>query len=117
MYIKGLREKVEQLKAKRNTSMSLSLDGINRGMSGGMMLGLRLPLVEVREMGNSLEVVLISGVTRNFLFCDVIGVLEEEGVEVVNASISVTGEKVFHIIHSQVCDLYAHKLSLLQIIH
>ncbi|XP_058091680.1 transcription factor bHLH162-like [Magnolia sinica] len=101
VYIKQLREKIDELKEKRD--LATSIEGINKDISGAMMvLGLRLPVVEVRDLGSSLEVVLISGLNKNFMLCDVISVIEEEGAEVVNASFSFVADKVFHIIHSQV---------------
>ncbi|KAG9450000.1 hypothetical protein H6P81_009965 [Aristolochia fimbriata] len=100
VYIKNLQEKIQELRAKKEQAMRV--EGINRGFSNGMTIGLRPPIVEVKDLGTSLEVVLISGLYKKFMFCDVISVLEEEGVEVVNASFSVAGDKIFHIIHSQV---------------
>ncbi|KAL6010994.1 hypothetical protein ACLOJK_001438 [Asimina triloba] len=100
-YIKQLKEKIDGLKQKRD--LALSINGINRDIRGGMMgLGVRLPVVEVRDLGTSLEVVVISGLNKNFMLCDVISVIEEEGAEVVNASFSFVADKIFHIIHSQV---------------
>ncbi|XP_068639099.1 transcription factor bHLH162-like [Aristolochia californica] len=99
-YIKNLQEKIQELKSKRD--LAVRVEGINQGFSDGMTIGLWLPMVEVKELGSSLEVVLISGLYKKFMFCDVISVLEEEGVEVVNANFSVVGDKIFHIIHSQV---------------
>ncbi|XP_077242542.1 transcription factor bHLH162-like [Tasmannia lanceolata] len=99
VYIKNLRERIEELKERK---LALSIEGINENISGGMMIGLSLPVIEVREVGSSLEVVLISGLHKKFMFCDVISVLEEEGVDIVNANFSNVGDKIFHIIHSQV---------------
>ncbi|XP_068643981.1 transcription factor bHLH162-like [Aristolochia californica] len=100
VHIKNLQEKIQELKSKRDLAMRV--EGINQGFSDGMTIGLRLPMVEVKDLGSSLEVVLISGLYKKFTFCDVISVLEEEGVEVVNANFSVVGDKIFHIIHAQV---------------
>ncbi|XP_077221306.1 transcription factor bHLH162-like [Tasmannia lanceolata] len=99
VYIQNLQERIEELKQKK---MALCIEGINQNISGGMMIGLRLPVIEVRELGSSLEVILISGFHKKFMFCDVISILEEEGADVVNASFSNVGDKIFHIIHSQV---------------
>ena len=61
-----------------------------------------LPVVELKDLGSSFEVVLITGLEKNFMMYEVIGVLEDEGAEVVNASFSTVGDKVFHTLHAQV---------------
>ncbi|KAM7479917.1 hypothetical protein LguiA_028130 [Lonicera macranthoides] len=100
-YINKLREKIEELKRKKElaTSMTGPANNIN---DSSMNFGLRLPLVEFRDLGSTLEVVLITGLKKNFMLFQVISVLEEEGADVVSASFSTVGDKVFHIIHAQV---------------
>lgn len=99
-YIKQLRERIDKLKGRKEEAMksmkrnSSFLDEMNAGFS--------LPLVELRDMGSSIEVVLISGLQKNFMLYEVISILEEEGAEVVSASFSTVGDKVFHSIHAQV---------------
>ncbi|XP_077211832.1 transcription factor bHLH162-like [Tasmannia lanceolata] len=99
LYIKKLRERIEELKEKK---MKLNIEGISENFRGGMMTSLRLPVIEVKDSGSSLEVVLITGLQKRFMLSDIIGVLEEEGANVVNANFSNVGDKVFHIIHSRV---------------
>ncbi|KAL6010996.1 hypothetical protein ACLOJK_001440 [Asimina triloba] len=103
-YIRLLKEKVDGLKQKRDL-LAKGMNGttVSRDIGGGMMgLGVRLPVIEVRDLGTSLEVVVISGLNKNFMLCDVISAIEEEGAGVVNANFSFVGDKIFHIIHSQV---------------
>lgn len=70
----------------------------------GMDIGCNLPVIEVRHLDSTLEVLLISGIhSKSFMFYEVISLLEEEGAEVLNANYSVVGDKIFHTIHSQVC--------------
>ncbi|KAH7658710.1 Achaete-scute transcription factor-related protein [Dioscorea alata] len=92
-YIKELKERIEKLKEKR------------RGMmmnNEGMDIGCNLPVIEVRHLDSTLEVLLISGIhSKSFMFHEVISLLEEEGAEVLNANYSVVGDKIFHTIHSQ----------------
>ncbi|KAK9278846.1 hypothetical protein L1049_028425 [Liquidambar formosana] len=100
-YIKKLRERIEELKGMKQLAMG------NTGISTGnitepMMAGLILPVVELRDLGSSLEVVLVSGLKKNFMLYEVIVILEEEGAEVVHASFSTVGDKIFHTIHAQV---------------
>ncbi|TQD96854.1 hypothetical protein C1H46_017586 [Malus baccata] len=67
-----------------------------------VMTGSRLPVLELRDSGSCIEVMLISGLNKNFMFYEVIRVLEEQGAEVVSASFSTVGDKVFHSVHAQV---------------
>ncbi|CAA6665501.1 unnamed protein product [Spirodela intermedia] len=78
-YIKTLRERIDRLKQKKELTSAAAPE---------LLIGLRLPLVEIRALESTLEVVLICGPDRRSLFYEVIGVLEEEGADVVNASFS-----------------------------
>ncbi|KAJ9163734.1 hypothetical protein P3X46_023368 [Hevea brasiliensis] len=99
-YIKHLRERIEKL--KKIKEQALGSLGANNNTMDAMMMGLRLPMIELREMGSSIEVILISGLKKNFMLYEVITILEEEGAEVVSASFSTVGDKVFHTVHAQV---------------
>ncbi|OAY30890.1 transcription factor bHLH162 [Manihot esculenta] len=96
-YIKHLKERIEKLKKIKEQAMVIS--GANNNK---IMMGLRLPIVELRDLGSSIEVVLISGLKKNFMMYEVITIIEEEGAEVVSVSFSTVGDKVFHTIHAQV---------------
>ncbi|KAF2282914.1 hypothetical protein GH714_043334 [Hevea brasiliensis] len=98
-YIKHLKERIEKLKKKKEQAMGTSV--ANNSTMDAMMMGLRLPMIELRDLGSSIEVVLISGLKKNFMFYEVITIIEEEGAEVVSASFSTVGDKVFHTIHAQ----------------
>ncbi|KAF5205695.1 Transcription factor bhlh [Thalictrum thalictroides] len=94
-YIKGLQERVEELKRKKQFLLGTT--------TNPMWGGIKLPVLALRDMESSLEVVLISSsLHKNFMFYQVISILDEEGADVVNASFSTVGDKVFHTIHSQV---------------
>ncbi|KAJ4959656.1 hypothetical protein NE237_019566 [Protea cynaroides] len=98
-YIKELKGKVEEIKERKHQAMNIL--GINNDIRDTMTIGSNLPVLELRDMGHSLEVTLITGLNKNFMFYEVISLLSEEGAEVINASFSVVGDKVFHSIHSQ----------------
>lgn len=100
-YIKGLKERIDELKVKKEvTLMSLNGNSSNKMWEEG---SLRIvPVVEVKELGSSLEVVLISGLKKTFTLNQVISVLQEEGTQVASASISTVGNRVFHTLHAQV---------------
>lgn len=99
-YIKHLTERIDELKKIKEQAMR-SLGANNNPMDATMM-GLRLPVIKLRDMGSSIEVAVISGLNKNFTLYEVITILEEEGAEVVSASFSTVGDKVFHSIHAQV---------------
>ncbi|KAM0932933.1 putative transcription factor bHLH family [Dioscorea sansibarensis] len=93
-YIKELKERLEKLKEQRRGMMMNNIEGMDTGCS--------LPVIEVRHLDSTLEVLLISGIhSKTFMFHEVISLLEEEGAEVLNANFSVVGDKIFHTIHSK----------------
>ncbi|RVW52871.1 Transcription factor bHLH167 [Vitis vinifera] len=99
-YIKQLKERIEELKGRKELATRVA--GTNNNLIDAVMIGLRLPVIDLRDLGSSLEVMLISGLNKNFMLYEVISVLEEEGAEVVSASVSTVGDKVFHSLHAQV---------------
>ncbi|KAL0463117.1 UNVERIFIED_CONTAM: hypothetical protein Slati_0199300 [Sesamum latifolium] len=57
------------------------------------------PVLKFRVFGPCLEVVLISGLRRNFSLHEVtINILDDEGAEVDTVNLSTIGDKVFHTI-------------------
>ncbi|KAI6675349.1 hypothetical protein NL676_003255 [Syzygium grande] len=106
-YIRQLKEKIDGLKLRKEQAILLS-EGIDPSSSltssndQEANLGFVLPVFELRDHGLGLEVILISGRRKNFMLYEVISILEEEGAEVVSASFSVIGDKIFHTLHAQV---------------
>ncbi|KAM0940292.1 putative transcription factor bHLH family [Dioscorea sansibarensis] len=99
-YIKKLKERIENLKQKKTSAMKTQ--ELNNEINGAKMTEpFRLPVIEIRELGSVLEVVLISELKKPFIFHKVISVLEEEGALVINASFSVVGDKIYHTILTQ----------------
>ncbi|XP_022737020.1 transcription factor bHLH162-like [Durio zibethinus] len=99
-YIKHLREKIEKLKAIKEQAMK-SKEASSSIMNTTASVGLSLPVVELRDFGSSIEVILITGLNKNFMLYEVISILEQEGAEVVSASFSTVGGKIFHTLHAQ----------------
>uniref|UniRef100_A0A2P2JK19 Uncharacterized protein LOC105128559 n=1 Tax=Rhizophora mucronata TaxID=61149 RepID=A0A2P2JK19_RHIMU len=101
-YIKQLKERIEKLneikeqagRSSRGTDNSTSMDN--------MLVGLRLPIVELKDLGSTIEVVVVSGLNKNFMLYEVISILQEEGADVVSASYANLGDKLVHTIHAQV---------------
>ncbi|CAD6239276.1 unnamed protein product [Miscanthus lutarioriparius] len=103
-YIKQLKERIEALKQRKAGGpgpaagcAAAQASGVSSGGGGGV----RMPVIEVRYQDGTLDVVLISDAGRPFKLHQVITVLEQEGAEVVSASFSVIGDKIFYTIHSQ----------------
>ena len=102
-YIKHLRERIEKLKEMKEQVMkSMEASSSSNIMNKTASVGLSLPVVELRDLGSSIEVVLITGLNKNFMLYEVISILEQEGAEVVSASFSTVGGKIFHSLHAQV---------------
>lgn len=105
-YIQKLRARVEELRRRKAQALSNIAGATNdhsttKGSPSTSRLDL-LPVLKLRDLGSSLEVVLISGLRKKFMLHQVITVLEEEGAEVVSASLSNNGDKIFHTLHAQV---------------
>ncbi|KAL6626574.1 hypothetical protein ACP70R_030300 [Stipagrostis hirtigluma subsp. patula] len=114
-YIKKLKERVDELQEKKNSAQLVA--GMRGGGGGASTSAVATasaeeaaadeevvaPVVEVRHHPDesNLDVVLISSVERPFKLHEVITVLEEEGAEIINASYSVAGRKIFYTIHSR----------------
>ncbi|XP_058763138.1 transcription factor bHLH162-like [Vicia villosa] len=93
-YIKKLQINLEKMKEKKK----LLLEEIQRQKK----LMLKSPKIEIQQIGLILEVVLITGLNSQFLLNETIRILNEEGVDIVNASYKVNADSVFHSIHCQV---------------
>ncbi|KAL0364592.1 UNVERIFIED_CONTAM: hypothetical protein Sangu_0556800, partial [Sesamum angustifolium] len=97
-YIKLLTQRVEEMRRRRSQAlMTASGSGSGSGSSSSMGGS----VVEVREFGSNLEVVLISGPCKTFMLHQIISILEQEGAEVVNVNFSNIGDQIFHTIHAQ----------------
>ncbi|KAK7849632.1 transcription factor bhlh162 [Quercus suber] len=98
-YITQLKENIEKLKIRKEQAMELE-NGSNT--MDTTMFGSRLPVFDLKDLGSSIEVIVISGLQKSFMVYEIISILEEEGAEVVSASFSTVGDKVFHTVHAQV---------------
>nr|XP_034912441.1 transcription factor bHLH162-like isoform X1 [Populus alba] len=105
-YIKRLQTNLEKMKEKKDSLMGIErADYTCKNSGGGTTAGLRSPQIEVIETGSTLEVVLMNGLDSRFMFNEIIRLLHEEGAEIINASLSVVEDTVFHTIHSKVQQL------------
>nr|GMC52691.1 transcription factor bHLH162-like [Ipomoea batatas] len=108
-YIKALRERVEKLE-KMKKKMSWGEEEEEEEKSATTAAGCRLlksPVIEVRDLGSTLEVVLMSATNKpNLMLHQLIRIVEEEGAQVETASFSTVGDKVFHTLHAQASHSY-----------
>lgn len=107
-YINQLRARIDDLKRRKQAALSGGNAGAcSSSVSAGDYKGATststtaLPVVEVRHRDGTLDVALASEAGRPFRLHEVIAVLEQEGAEVVSASFSVVGDKIFYTVHSQ----------------
>ncbi|KAI3472779.1 hypothetical protein Pfo_031094 [Paulownia fortunei] len=101
-YIKLLRERIEELRRRKTKALRNTDSTIDITRNAVTMSGSNLPILKIRDLNSSLEVVLISGLRKNFMLHQVISILEEEGALVVSVSLSTIGDKIFHTLHAQV---------------
>ncbi|KAF5933286.1 hypothetical protein HYC85_029457 [Camellia sinensis] len=111
-YIKQLKERIEELKSMK--ALAMSSNNTNNETTNTTTYDFKLPVFELRDFGSSLEVLLISGLKRNFKLYEVISVLQDEGADVVTASYATVGDKVFHTIHAQNFKYFYKRLKLLR---
>lgn len=98
-YIKSMQEKIENMKGrKKHMAETKEIDK----STDSEKMDFQLPHIEIQDLGSALVVLLICGLDYQFVFYRTILILEEEGVEVVNASFFVMGDKAFHTIHCKV---------------
>ncbi|KAK2370625.1 transcription factor bHLH162 [Trifolium repens] len=70
--------------------------------SSGAKGSTKSPKIEIHEMGTSLQIIVTCGVDHQFIFYEIIRILNEENVEVITANSSLTGDSVFHIVHAEI---------------
>ena len=100
-YIKQLQKRIETLKQTKQLLQGSTDEtgGVRYQMSGAS----RSPVITVRDMGSSLELLLISGSNKKFRLHEVISVLEEEAAQVVTVNQCIVGDRICYSIHSEVC--------------
>lgn len=102
-YIKQLKERIDELKVKKEVLSLININGNINSPVSPVSASFIVPVVELRELGSSnIEVVVVSGLDKNFRLCDVVSVLQEEGTDLVSTNISCVGDRVFHTLHAQV---------------
>ncbi|KAK7257427.1 hypothetical protein RIF29_31406 [Crotalaria pallida] len=102
-YIKSLEAKVKMAqetkerltgtRKKRSSSTAIEAKG---------SISAKSPQLEIQEVGSSLQVVLTCGLDSQFIFHEIIRIMEEENIEVKSASSSLAGDSMHHILHAEI---------------
>ncbi|KAL7261100.1 hypothetical protein ACSBR1_006697 [Camellia fascicularis] len=104
-YIVLLRKNVEELKQRKELMIKGRDESSRTTTKDDERNSSMLPVFTIRDMVSILEVNLITGLNtnnnNNFMLGKVFSVLKEEGAEVVKASYSKVGDKIFCTIHSK----------------
>ncbi|XAR50166.1 hypothetical protein NMG60_11004420 [Bertholletia excelsa] len=101
-YINKLKERVELLKARKAALARRHDENNMNNCRSNMASGVKLPMIELKDLGSGLEVVVVTGLRKKFMLYEVISILQNEGAEVVSASVTTKGDKVYHTLHAQV---------------
>jgi hypothetical protein len=101
-YIKSLETNVKLAKEKKESLMRNKRSRGDCSSSSGAKRSTTSPKIEIHEMGTSLQIIVTCGVDHQFIFYEIIRILNEENVEVISANSSLTGDSIFHIVHAEV---------------
>ncbi|GMY10115.1 transcription factor bHLH162-like [Fagus crenata] len=100
-YIKSLETKLKKAQEKKE-SFNIGKKRSYTCTNFEAKSSLKSPQMEIREIGSTLEVVLITGLDNQFIFYEMIHILHEEQAQVLNASFSISGESIFHVLHAEI---------------
>ncbi|KAK6795295.1 hypothetical protein RDI58_008748 [Solanum bulbocastanum] len=102
-YIEKLKERVDVLKRRKDKIVAHGTsDDSKKVMPSTSCTTMKIPMIEIRELGSTIEVILVSCLQKKFTMQEVIIILEQEGAQVVTANFSTIGDKVYYTIHAQV---------------
>ncbi|KAL1551274.1 transcription factor bHLH168-like protein [Salvia divinorum] len=96
-YIKTLTERIEAM--NRRKAQLINRDATTNYVT---RTASKSPILTVKELACGVEVVLISGLNKNFMISQVISVIEQEAAEVLTINISRVGDSIIHTLHAQV---------------
>lgn len=99
-YIRSLEEKLKKSQERKE-----SLMGRKRSYTCTTYEAIaspKSPQIEIREMGSSLQIVLITGLDNQYIFYEANHILHEEQADVLNANFSIAGDSIFHVVHAEV---------------
>ncbi|KAK7257428.1 hypothetical protein RIF29_31407 [Crotalaria pallida] len=103
-YIKSLEAKVKmaQEKKERLTGTRKKRSSSTTFEANGSSISAKSPQLEIQEVGSSLQVVLTCGLDSQFIFHEIIRIMEEESIEVKSASYSLAEDSMHHVLHAEI---------------
>ncbi|XP_048422445.1 transcription factor bHLH162-like [Pyrus x bretschneideri] len=114
------REKKESLVGTRKRSHATSFINAEsmepKNLSIESVRSTKAPQIQIHETGSTVEVVLTTGLDNHqFIFYEIIRILDEEQADVVHAGFSTLGDTVFHVVraemHKSVLDFGAARIT------
>ncbi|KAL4338149.1 hypothetical protein HN51_048263 [Arachis hypogaea] len=101
-YIKSLEEKVKMAKEKRERSLGME---IRRKRTRGDCSGVdrqKPPQLEVHEIGSCVEIEMTCGLDTQFIFYEIIRILNEENIDVKSVNSSLIENSMYHILRAEI---------------
>lgn len=116
-YIKTLESNMQKLKQKRDNlkiGRKRSYELCSSTRSAAATSTAKSPQIQIQWIGSTLEVVLGTGLHNQFIFYDIIRILDQEQADVVHASFSASGDSILHLVRAEV-QVDLHSLSYIYI--
>ncbi|KAB5530062.1 hypothetical protein DKX38_020143 [Salix brachista] len=101
IYIKSLEERLKRARERKDGLTSSRKRSFACTQDPTPAATQKSPQLKIQELGSALEIVLTTGPDNQFLFCEIIRILDEEGAEVVSANFHVLGDSIFQVLHAQ----------------
>ncbi|QHO00331.1 hypothetical protein HN51_035304 [Arachis hypogaea] len=99
-YIKNLKKKVKMAKEKRESLLGM---GRKRTRDAGSRRDRpKPPQLEVHEMGSYLQIVMTCGLDSQFIFSEIIRILNEENIDVKSVKSSLVENSMHHVIYAEI---------------
>ncbi|KAE8696624.1 dihydroorotase [Hibiscus syriacus] len=100
-HIKSLETRLNEYKEKKKDLMGRKRSYTSSTATESSM-SLKSPELKINEHGSAMEVVLTTGTDSQFMFYDIICILNQHGADVLNASFSAVGNTVLHVVHAEI---------------
>ncbi|XP_022727198.1 transcription factor bHLH162-like [Durio zibethinus] len=110
-YIKSVQTRLKESREKKESLMGRKRSyRCTDSTAAETTVNLKSPEIRINEKGSAMEVVLTTGQDSQFMFYEMIRILNEQEAEVLNATFSVVGNTVFHIVHAEIGAFGAAKI-------
>ncbi|MBA0630870.1 hypothetical protein Godav_002923 [Gossypium davidsonii] len=102
-YITKLKTRMNESREKKESLMSRKRSYTCADtITSETTASLKSPEIKMNENGSAMEVVLTTGKDSQFMFYEMIYIIHQHGAQVLNASFSILGNTVFHIVHAEI---------------